>query len=193
MTDIPWVSCRNHLTAERLYHCRGSSKGLTFLVISAGFSYHWAGAGTTHQQMLILNSLTSPPSFANTTLILLWLFNSSQIRTMAHKKHQFAEVCDSAREITPQDSYSLIKWFWDYSGTVNFGCQDPDSWINSSVNKDRISSVIHSDPQLGSACELRFEFSSMLYGRKTFVQNTFTYSIKAIPKWFNQNPDFWVH
>lgn len=135
------------------------SHSLSYLLV---FHIIWAGAGITYQQMFILSSLTSPPSCSNTMWGSLWLFNSSQIRTTALQKHQFAEVCDSAREITPQDSYCLIKWFWDYSGTVNFGCQAPDSWINSSVNKDRISSAIHSDPQLGSACELRFEFSSIL-------------------------------
>lgn len=104
MTCIPWVSgvSRDHLTAERLYHRKGSSKGLTFLIISAAFSYHWAGAGTTYQQMFILNSLTSPPSRSATVCGSRCLFDYSQIRTAARMKHQFAEVCDSAREITPR-------------------------------------------------------------------------------------------
>lgn len=104
MICIPWVSgmSQNHLTAERPSHCTGSSKGQAFLIISAGFSYHWAGAGIAYQQMFILSSLTSPPWCSNPVWGSLCLFNSSQIRTTARKEHQFAEVCDSAREITPR-------------------------------------------------------------------------------------------
>lgn len=41
----------------------------------------------------------------------LCLFNSSQIRITARKKHQFAEVCDSAREIIPRTPTALSSDF----------------------------------------------------------------------------------
>lgn len=154
------------MTAESLYRCKGFREGLTFLIVSARFSYHWAGSGITYQQMLILNTLASLPLCQgfNTKWGLPCLFNYSQNRTMAHKK--FAEggscVCVwFSKRNNSQDSYCLIKWSGDYSGTVNFGYHASDDWINSSINKYRISSVIHSDLQFDSACKLRFDFSSI--------------------------------
>lgn len=142
-----------------------ASHSLSYL---PGFHITRLLSGITDQQMLILNTLASLPLCQgfNTKWGLLCLFNHSQNRTTARKKHKFAEggscVCDSEREITPKTPTVFYQGSWNCSGTVNFGYHASDSWINSSVNKYRISSVIHSDLQFDSACKWRSEFSSIL-------------------------------
>lgn len=107
---VLWVSDGSplHRTAGSLYHRQGFGEGLTFHIVSARFSYHWAGSGITYQQMLVLNMLTSLPlcQGSNTKQGSPRLFKYRQNRTLARKKNKFAEggscMCDSAREITPR-------------------------------------------------------------------------------------------